>query len=211
MISSITTDKIATLYYFHDPMCSWCWGYRPVWEQTETALRHEVSIEYRVGGLAPDSDSPMPPEMAQAIESYWRKINAQLGTAFNFDFWTKCTPRRSTYPACRAVLAAKVQQQERAMIYALQRAYYLRALNPSDISTHWQLAKEISLDLEKFKVDLLSEEINNQLMEQIALARRWQVPGFPSLVLAHAEQLIHIPVDYHSSDETISLVRKNIT
>ncbi|MFT6977114.1 MAG: putative protein-disulfide isomerase, partial [Shewanella psychromarinicola] len=21
-----------TLYYVHDPMCSWCWGYRPTWD-----------------------------------------------------------------------------------------------------------------------------------------------------------------------------------
>lgn len=211
MTAQTEGKKAATLYYFHDPMCSWCWGYRPTWEKVESALCDDVVIEYCLGGLAPDSDTPMPADMALAIQSYWRKINAQLGTPFNFDFWHKCTPRRSTYPACRAVLAAKAQLQEREMIFVLQQAYYLRVLNPSDTSTHCQLATEIGLDPEKFASDLLSDEINNQLLAQIALSRKWQVPGFPSLVLLSCEQLIHIPVNYLAADETIDLIRKNLT
>ncbi|GAM76629.1 thioredoxin [Vibrio ishigakensis] len=52
--------------------------------------------------LAPDSDEPMPMEMRAAIESYWERISGLLGTEFNHDFWRNNTPRRSTYPACRA-------------------------------------------------------------------------------------------------------------
>jgi protein-disulfide isomerase-like protein with CxxC motif len=54
------------------------------------------------------------------------------GTEFNFDFWTKCQPRRDTYKACRAVIAASQQNAEEAMIEAIQKAYYLRAMNPSE-------------------------------------------------------------------------------
>ncbi|MCH7478788.1 MAG: DsbA family protein, partial [SAR324 cluster bacterium] len=28
-------EKIGTLYYFGDPMCSWCWGFKPVLEQVD--------------------------------------------------------------------------------------------------------------------------------------------------------------------------------
>ncbi|MCJ8272080.1 MAG: DsbA family protein, partial [Psychrosphaera sp.] len=92
------------LYYVYDPMCSWCWGYRPAWQALKEQLEPVVDIQYRVGGLAPDSDLPMPADMQTFLQGVWHKINAQLGTQFNHDFWTHCQPRRSTYPACRAVL-----------------------------------------------------------------------------------------------------------
>ena len=39
-----------------------------------------------------------------------RRIEGRIpGVRFNFDFWTHCTPKRSTYPACRAVIAARAQ------------------------------------------------------------------------------------------------------
>ncbi|MEF1187337.1 DsbA family protein, partial [Vibrio sinaloensis] len=25
----------AKLYYVYDPMCSWCWGYKPTWRAVE--------------------------------------------------------------------------------------------------------------------------------------------------------------------------------
>ena len=67
----------------------------------------KLSIEYKVGGLAPDSDEPMPLDMQQFLQQTWHRIEQQLGTKFNHDFWHTAQPRRSTYPACRAVLVAK--------------------------------------------------------------------------------------------------------
>lgn len=112
------------LYYVYDPMCSWCWGYKPVWDKIQQALRDKIDIELLVGGLAPDSDVAMPQEMQQQIAAYWKKIENYLGTPFNYDFWTQNVPRRSTYPACRAVLAARQQGSEQMMLEAIQRAYY---------------------------------------------------------------------------------------
>jgi putative protein-disulfide isomerase len=30
-----------TLYYVYDPMCSWCWGYKPVWLQIKEAVAND--------------------------------------------------------------------------------------------------------------------------------------------------------------------------
>ena len=120
------------LYYIHDPMCSWCWGYRPVWQALQQNLPDVIQVKYVAGGLAPDTDKPMPSEQQNMIEAHWHTIQKKLGTAFNFDFWRLNTPRRSTYNACRAVIAANNQGYQSAMIEAIQKAYYLQALNPSD-------------------------------------------------------------------------------
>ncbi len=185
-------------------MCSWCWGYRPVSDQLFGQLPDEVRLVKIVGGLAPDSDEPMPDHLRVGLPKGWRRIRDMLGTEFNFDFWTKCKPRRSTYPACRAVLAAAMQDKYDEMTDAIQRAYYLRAMNPSDLETLELLAEEIDLDSKIFARDIRSVEIEEELQEQVAFSRRSPIDGFPSLVLELGGQLIPIARDYKNPAPTIA-------
>lgn len=196
------------LYYIHDPMCSWCWGYRPVWDELQMLLPESVQVHYVVGGLAPDNDQPMPLAQQQIIQAHWRTIRQKLATEFNFDFWLNNTPRRSTYNACRAVLAAKRQGYEREMIDAIQRGYYLQAQNPSDISALCLMAETLTVqhtgfDVDLFKKDISSDEVEGELVAQIALARKLTQQGFPSLVLAHQDRYSNIAVNYLDAKQSI--------
>ncbi|HEX9877947.1 MAG TPA: DsbA family protein [Gammaproteobacteria bacterium] len=188
-----------TLIYVHDPMCSWCYAFAPTWRGIETALPGSISVERVLGGLAPDSDRPMPPDMQAHIQSTWRRIQTVVpDTEFNFEFWARNVPRRSTYPACRAVLAAKSlgPQHERPMIEKIQTAYYREARNPSDIGTLCALAQELGLDAQAFREYMLSEAC--QLMLEGDLRRAWElgVTGMPSLVLESNGRHARVPHDY---------------
>ena len=198
----------ASLYYIHDPMCAWCWGYKPTFSQLIAALPADIELKYLVGGLAPDSDEPMPASMREAIPGYWRKIQNLLGTEFNFDFWTQCEPRRSTYPACRSVLAAKKQGKEVEMIAEIQYAYYLHAMNPSDNQTHIELAKKLDINVEQFTRDLLSKEIEALLQELLQFAHQLPIQGFPSLVLKTSDAYYSIPVDYKSEIGSLEAINE---
>lgn len=200
---------MATLYYFHDPMCSWCWGYRPTWQKLKAALPPGVRVENVVGGLAADSDDPMPEDLQNLIIGHWRHIKQELGTVFNFDFWQLNQPRRSTYIACRAVLLARRNGLEEAMIEAIQRAYYLRAMNPSDTEVLVKLAREIGLFEESFRDYLNSDDVQRQLDEQIAFSRAVNVSGFPSLMLQMDDgksDLLPVPIDYKDYQQTLDLI-----
>lgn len=188
-------------------MCSWCWGYRPTAELLFSKLPEDISLEYVLGGLAPDSDEPMSAKLRSAISGHWKRIHEMLGTEFNFDFWEYCEPRRSTYPACRAVIAASKQQGEVDMILAIQRAYYLRAMNPSDTETLEKLAKELGLDVDRFETDLHSPETEAVLQDQVAFARRSPIHGFPALALKVGNQLTPVRLDYESHEETLHHLR----
>ena len=192
-----------TLYYFHDPMCSWCWGYRPTAQALFSSLPQDISLKNILGGLAPDSDEPMAADLHRTISGHWNRIHEMLGTEFNFDFWTNCEPRRSTYPACRAVIAASNQDREEDMIFAIQRAYYLRAMNPSDLETLEALAEELDLDPTLFQTDLRSAETELEFQRQIAFTRSSPVRGFPALALEGGDQLRSVHLDYRSHESTL--------
>jgi len=201
----------ATLFYVHDPMCSWCWGHRPQWLQLQASLPKDVEVKNVVGGLAPDSDEIMPQAQQQAIAGYWQNIENLLGTPFNHDFWRDNQPRRSTYPACRAVIAARWQNREEDMILALQEAYYLKAKNPSDISIHIELASELGLDSEQFATDLTSEKLEQAFTQELQFARSLPINGFPSMVLQHHGEVYVIPLDYQDCRGAIETITSIIS
>ncbi len=171
-----------TLYYVHDPMCSWCWAYRPCLLQLRENLPVGICWQNVLGGLAPDNDQPMPEQTRQMVQGHWRQIQSSVGAEFNFDFWIKCQPRRDTYKACRAVIAAANQHAEELMIEAIQKAYYLRAMNPSEPETLADLAAELGLDRALFVADFGSERTETELRSQLLLRADLYVRSFPSLV-----------------------------
>ena len=197
----------ATLYYVYDPMCSWCWGYHDTWTKLQVLLEQEfadtLQVQSVLGGLAPDSNEPMPDDLQAMLQKTWERINKQLGTEFNFDFWTKCQPKRSTYPACRAVLVARQQGLEKEMYHAIQRAYYLNAQNPSELTTLIALAEQIGLQKHDFENHIQSDDINQQLMNEITMARQLPIQGFPSLVLEVNGQKHAIQLHYSQAEKTL--------
>lgn len=198
-------DNSATLYYVHDPMCSWCWGFRPVWNEVRQRLPADIRLVSRVGGLAPDSDEPMPQALRETLQATWRRIQQVIpGTEFNFDFWSRNTPRRSTYPACRAVIIAReMANREDDMTLGIQHAYYLQARNPSDLDTLVDIADRIGLDGQVFRQRMVSGEADDLFQSELARVRGLGVNSFPSLVIEKDSQHRDIPIDYLSADNIL--------
>ena len=190
-----------TLFYIHDPMCSWCWGFSHTWNKVKNSLPSEINVQYILGGLAPDSSEVMPNEMREYIQMNWHKIEQKIpGVSFNYTFWDSCTPKRSTYPACRAVIAVKNQNSEleQTMVKIIQQAYYLDAKNPSEDDVLISLAKTLDLDIKQFTQDLNSEPTQQLLSNDIALMQSMGVSSFPSLVLQTTNGIKSITIDYNN-------------
>ena len=188
----------ATLYYVHDPMCSWCWAFAPALNRLIERLPPGVGVKKLLGGLAPDTDEAMPQEMRERLQQTWQRIEQNVpGTHFNFDFWQQCQPRRATYPACRAVLAARRQNADETMNAAIQRAYYQQARNPSDNTTLVKLAGELGLDVGSFESDLTAPRTNMELAREIQAAEELGVDSYPSLVLVVDGGRWPVPIDYN--------------
>jgi putative protein-disulfide isomerase len=184
-------------------MCSWCWAFAPGWSALRESLSGEspdrLVLRKLLGGLAPDSDAPMPQPMQEYLQQTWSAIQRQVpGTRFNFDFWQRCEPRRSTWPACRAVIAARRQgsRYDDEMTAAIQRAYYLDARNPSDRDTLVALAGELGLDVRRFGDALDSADVHAEHQREMELVRNLGVRGFPALVLVGDGWGREIAVDY---------------
>ncbi len=203
-----------TLYYFHDPMCSWCYAFDNTLTRLQQQLPASVNLIKITGGLAADSIVPMSQDMIDAIQKNWRRIeNVVTGVTFNYDFWQKNTPYRSTYLACRAVICATKQNTEfeTKMIHAIQQAYYQDAKNPSIATTLFKCAESIGLNVEQFQKDIDSEAIDQELKKQINFSYKSGISSYPSLLLLINKQHHSIEIDYNNEKlilEQINNLRK---
>ena len=192
------------LLYVHDPMCSWCWAFRPVLASLIDALPPAATVQRVLGGLAADDESPMPRTMRDSLQATWRHIEQTVpGTRFDFSFWTENVPRRSTFRACRAVLAACEQDPalEVPMIEAIQSAYYREARNPSERDVLIALAAGLGCEEERFAADLDHPRLHAALEREREITAALGVQGFPSLVLVTTTpgggaRWEHVGIDY---------------
>jgi putative protein-disulfide isomerase len=118
------------------------------------------------------------------VKGAWHAVKARTGAEFNFSFWDTCQPKRATYPACRAVIAAGFQEKSgRAQLYAaIQHAYYLEARDPSDHDTLIALGAEAGLDATQFKRDLTSAAVQAAFESELVQARSFGASGFPTVL-----------------------------
>ncbi len=202
-----------SLYLAHDPMCSFCWAFRPIWEAVKPRLAENITVVSVVGGLAPDSDEPMPMEMQQKLAGTWKYIEQSIpATTFNHAFWTDCQPRRSTYPSCRAALIARnnAEELEDKITLEIQKAYYLNAQNPSDADTLINAAVNIGLDKEEFTKALTSEDIDTQLRQELMKARRLGLNSFPGILVTNGDTGSHVAIEYNDADLMLNQINSAI-
>lgn len=179
------TGKVGTLYYFGDPMCSWCWGFRPVLEQVDQEYP-ELERVMVLGGLRGGDEEPMSDDLAAMIRNAWLRIEESTGQKFNHDLWELHRPLATTWPACRAVLAARLldPKAEWAFMVAMFGAYFTRALDPSSRETHLLIAEEQGFDREVYLGILESEQVETTLQTDLRTTQRFGITGFPSVVLS---------------------------
>ncbi|MEN7344370.1 MAG: DsbA family protein, partial [Pseudomonadota bacterium] len=162
--------------YVMDPMCGWCYGFQP---QLEAFLAQwsKSEVTWVMGGLAPDNDQPMDDALRETIAAYWHQIEKTAGVPFNHDYWRINTPYRSTYPACRAVVAAETltKGSSCAMAKAIQAAYYRDAKNPSLEDTLVACADSIGFSSEEFREELRSDETERTFQDHLGIVGQLQV------------------------------------
>ena len=198
-----------------DPMCSWCYAFAPSFRALCDTFDASTTVRYVMGGLAPDSDVPMPESMRRSIANTWHVIEQRAEVTFNHDYWRTNTPVRSTYPACRAAIAADTLRPGSLprMVEAIQQAYYQQARNPSLDTVLLDIAESIGFDRGEFAVAIESTEVHGVFNADLKLARELGVRGFPTLFVSQADSSGNrslVSAGYLAADTLIEAWRESL-
>lgn len=181
------------LWYFADPMCSWCWGFSPVVEALRAEYRPRLKIALVLGGLRMDT-APQSPAQRQEILHHWHQVHARTGQAFRFEDAMPEGFVYNTEPASRAVLAAASLDAERTfpMFQAIQSAFYAEGRDVTRAETLAEVAAGIGLDRAAFLQAFDAEATRDKTRAHFQRARQAGVRGFPTLILQQGEALHQI-------------------
>ena len=199
--------QIGTLYYFGDPMCSWCWGFRPLLEQLEVEYP-ELRRTLVLGGLRGGEEVPMDDELAAMIQEAWARIHEVTGQPFDLSFWKDHRPLATTLPACRAVITARLLDAalEWRYMVGLFKAYFTEVRDPSRFETQLDVADAVGFGRGEFESVYRSAEAEQTLQGDLQTARRYRVSGFPTLILEIKDQAFLIAPGY----QPIEVLRQSI-
>lgn len=183
-------DNHPILWYFADPMCSWCWGFSPVISEIRDHYNDRLKIALVMGGLR-SNDSPMTTKDREEILHHWREVEKLTGQDFIFENALPAGFVYNTEPACRAVICAGQLDEDSLFAYftAVQRAFYSQNRDVTRKSVLQQLAVENGLDGEAFARLFDDEKMAQATQKSFAFTQKAGVRGFPTLILAQNQQL----------------------
>jgi putative protein-disulfide isomerase len=186
------------LWYFADPMCSWCWGFSPVIEAVREAYHERLKIALVLGGLRPSTHTPMTAAAREDILHHWHQVHARSGQPFQFDGALPDGFIYDTEPASRAVVTAGGLDPTQifAMFKAIQTAFYAEGRDVTQTAVLAELAAGLGIDTAAFLNAFDSDAARAKTQAHFAQSRKAGVRGFPTLILQRGEQIDRIADGY---------------
>lgn len=175
-------QKPVKIIYFTDPICSSCWGIEPQLRKLKLEYGHSVEIEYRMGGLLPDwSYNSGGISKPSDVAPHWDEVSHYYNMPIDGDIWLE-DPLDSSYPPSIAFKAAQMQDQYKAVAFlrALRELLFLQKKNITRWEYVAQAAEKTGLDTALLHMDM-EGKAKDQFEEDLQLARRMGVRGFPTL------------------------------
>lgn len=179
------------LWYFADPMCSWCWGFSPAIEALRDEYRERMRIALVLGGLRPGTTAPMTATERNDILHHWHTVQARTGQPFRFDGALPDGFVYDTEPASRAVVTVGGidHAQIFAMFKAIQTAFYAEGRDVTQTGLLADLAGGLGVDRQAFLNDFASDTARARTLAHFKQSRQAGVRGFPTLIVQQNAQL----------------------
>lgn len=180
------------LYYFADPMCSWCWGFSPVIESIKANYGDVINIALILGGLRPLNTEPMTPSLREEILHHWHEVERRTGQVFQFESALPEGFIYDTEPPSRAVVVMGELNSAALFPYfkTLQTAFYAQGRDVTRPEVLLELTAGYHIDESQFQRLYDSDEIKSKTLAHFQRARHFGVRGFPTLILQE-------PAGYH--------------
>lgn len=177
-----------TLWYFADPMCSWCWGFAPVIESIKDTYRGQLKVALILGGLRAGNTEPVTPAFREETLEHWRNVQEMTGQGVTFEGALPEGFVYDTEPACRAVITVADLKPDLTFSYfkSVQAAFYTEHQDVTQPMTLAALADPY-IQTPRFLRQFDSPEIKQRTAQHFAQARRVGVRSFPTAVLQQSD------------------------
>jgi putative protein-disulfide isomerase len=209
-IMSESATSLPRLIYFADTMCSWCYGFAPEMNRVVLEMGERIDLVLQAGGLRPFSTEVMTESEKPRFRGYREKVQAASGQPFDWSFFERDGFVMDTEPASRAVVTMRSLNISTAYAYmhAIQRGFFAMnddIRNPDILAGY---ASQFEVEPDVFLEAFHSNAMKEATKADFALAQRFQVTGFPTLVLLKDRGAYQVGVGYAKADSVIAQIEK---
>ena len=170
-----------------DFVCPWCYLVSTSLEKLKES--HAVTVTWKAYELRPHGAPPMSPEYIERIRAAQPQLhaiaNTHYGVQINQGKWGI-----NSRPAHLGMKFAEQQGKGDAYYKVVFEAYFTQAQNIEDRQVLGDIAVAIGLDRNQFLSSLDDGELDNEVSQDIMLARQYQIQGVPALIF---ENKFYIP------------------
>ncbi|OWW21632.1 DsbA family protein [Noviherbaspirillum denitrificans] len=205
---------MSRLIYIADPMCAWSYGFGP----ELAALLDGVPglpVDIVVGGLLPYNKKAMDAETRETMKAQWEQVARETNLPFSYDFLSGSNLVYDTEPACRAVVAAR-KLAPQAALYAFHEIQRMFFSEGQDVMQGEVLARIVcqALAEQGYPVDEAtfltiwnSDVAVKATNDDFLLTEKWELKGFPTLVLERDGKLELVTAGYVAMPRLIELLQ----
>jgi len=172
------------MYYFTDPMCSWCYGFSPAVKRLKENYS-DIDLEIIAGGFSPYSQQVVDQEYKDFLAFHWRNVNQRSGQFFDHSMkFISDSFRYDTEPSSRAlgVVQGLLPKQDLDYLSLMQKAFYVDGKDITDDTVLATLAEELGIEKSSFLERFHSEEMKQKTNQGFQFSRQLGVQGFPTLL-----------------------------
>ena len=214
-----TISDELTVMYIGDPMCSRCWGISPILKKVQNfCTDHKIKFNLMLGGLRIGGGDLWNDEFKNFLKNEWMRINERTGQKFVFNLLEKEDFNYDTEPACRAVFISKIllnsqndnNKTSLEFFSAIQKKFYACGEDSTEINFYKSICEEFNISFETFSFYFNSNEIKNDLIQEICDSKQLMVRGMPSLMLFKNGLKLDISSGYKSYESIITNIKKYI-
>ncbi|MHA6247924.1 DsbA family protein [Pontibacter sp. CAU 1760] len=190
------------LIYVMDPMCSWCYGFAPVFKQLMEAQQDRMQFKLVLGGLRPGTEKPLEEEMKESIRHHWQEVEKISGQPIDYSFFGREGFVYDTEPSCRAVVTMRYLKPEAEfeMASAVQSAFYAKNQDVTRGEVLAAVASQFGVAEDAFLDRFNSEEMKEKTRQDFTIARHLQANAFPSLYLLNGTKIHLLSRGYRPYD-----------
>lgn len=191
------------LWYFVDPMCSWCWGFTPVFDQVKNKYDDLVQTAFILGGLRPGGKDPVTQQFRDDIFHHWHEVQKKTGATFKFEGAMSDGFIYDTEIPSRAIVAVSEAAPDETFPFykTVQGSFYRDNVDVTQVAELILLAEKHGVEATKFLEIFNSDDAKNKTHGHFQKAREFGVKGFPSLILQKDERYHLITNGYRTFED----------
>lgn len=203
-------DDKPILWYFADPMCSWCWGFSPVISEIKKNYASQLKIALVMGGLQTNETNVLSASSREEIFHHWHQVEKMTGQHFLFENALPEGFIYNTEPACRAVITVASIDATKSFAYltAIQTAFYTKNQDVTQTDVLQQRAIECGINAKEFEYLFTDEKQKINVAKNFQFTKKAGVQGFPTLILNKQDQLDVVTRGYDNYENVSASLEK---